>query len=424
MGRVRNKNQKLTNINIINKKQASSDANETLKAQKYYISRLESKVNHLENTVNLLQNTLEKNPQVSSSTGHQVPTTCTEADGVFTCSQTEQRLEHRFNLMENQMNSNMHMQNQMTFQNQMNLQSLFHCQNQLIIGLSDRQCNPYARIQPPQGFQYLNQAVHPMGYQYVMPGLVRPPPMYQHPVTIPPQWYPKQSTYPVTQLQPTMPGPVYVQQQRIPDRPIIAASSGQFVHVQSHRHHPATVPLPTQPPTQLPAKPVNINTQANGNIHLLPQTQPPTAQNGDIVDDGRHGQHTLVDSPARVPTKPKDGLNKLEKISVPNEGKDYDYSGSTAREPVMEGSVDLTITPVTAETCSESATIESGKQVNKDVTDIAMSKTSVIPKGQCKNFEIQNESMQIRFFKHTQPEGPPPEIESLDEQVYQDLNKH
>ena len=77
---------------------------------------------------------------------------------------------------------------------------------------------------------------------------------------------------------------------------------------------------------------------------MLPQTQPPTAQNGDKVDDGRQGQHTLVDSPARVPTEPKDGLNTIREIKVPNEGNDWDFSGSTAREPVTEGFVDPTIT--------------------------------------------------------------------------------
>ena len=207
--------------------------------------------------------------------------------------------------------------------------------------------------------------------------------MYQHPVTIPPLWCPQLSTYPVTQLKPTMPGPVYVQQQRIPDRPIIAASSNQFVHIQPYRHPPAVVPLPAQPPAQ----PVNINTQANGNIHLLPQTLPPTTQNGDIADNDPHSQHTLVDSPDMMPTEPKDGLNTLGELKVPNEGKDCEYSSSTAREPVTNGFVDLTITPVTPETCSESARFESGKRVNKAVTDIAMSETSVKPVDQCKDFE-------------------------------------
>ena len=418
------KTKKTNNINT-NKKQASSDANETLIAQKYYISSLESKVNHLENTVNLLQNTLEKNPQVSSSTGHQAPTTCTEADGVFACRQIEQRLEHRFNQMENQMTSNMYMQNQMTLQDQMNLQSLFHCQNQLIIGLSDRQCNPYARIQPSQGFQYLNQVVHPMGYQYVVPGLVRPPPMYQHPVTIPPLWYPQQATYPVTPLQPTMPGPVYAQQQRMPDRPIITASSGQFVHTQSYRHPAAAVPLPTQPPTQLPAQPVNINTQANGNIQLLPQTLPPTAQNSDITDGGPHGQHTLVDSPGRVPTELKDGPKTPGEIKAPNEGKDCGYSSSTAGEPVKEGFVDLTITPATPETRSEGATFESGNQVNKDVTDISTSKTSGNPVDQCKDFENpKGINPSQNFLSIPSLKENPPEIEPLDVEVYPDINRH
>ena len=72
---------------------------------------------------------------------------------------------------------------------------------------------------------------------------------------------------------------------------------------------------------------------------------------------------------------------------APKEGNDCDYSGSTAREPVTEGFVDLTITPVTPETCSEGATSESGKRVNKDVTETAVSKTSVNIEDQCKDFE-------------------------------------
>ena len=42
---------------------------------------------------------------------------------------------------------------------------------------------------------------------------------------------------------------------------------------------------------------------------------------------------------------------------------------------------------MTPETCSEGTTFESGKQVSKDVTDIATSKTFVNTEGQCKDFE-------------------------------------
>ena len=88
-----------------------------------------------------------------------------------------------------------------------------------------------------------------------------------------------------------------------------------------------------------------------------------------------------------MPTELKDGLKTPGEIKVPNEGKDCDYSSSTAGETVKEGFVDLTITPVTPETCSEGATFESGNRVNKDVTDISTSKTSVNPVDQCKDFE-------------------------------------
>ena len=49
--------------------------------------------------------------------------------------------------------------------------------------------------------------------------------------------------------------------------------------------------------------------------------------------------------------------------------------------------MDLTTTPVTLQTCSEGATFETGKRVNKNVTDITKSKTSVNPEDQCKDFK-------------------------------------
>ena len=177
-----------------------------------YISCLESKVNYLENTVNLLQNTLEKNPTAPSSAPHEHDQKSAVAPGsVFTYCQ----LKYRLNLIENQMLTNLHMQNQMTLQNQMNLQSLFQCQNQLIIGLADRQHTPCARMQRTNGFQNFNQGVYPMGYQHVIPGIMRAPPMYHHPVVVPPLVYPQQPTHHVTQLQPNLPGPVFVQQHLI-----------------------------------------------------------------------------------------------------------------------------------------------------------------------------------------------------------------
>ena len=136
----------------------------------------------LENTVNLLLNTLEKNPQSQSQSPapHEQDRTSAAAPvSVFTHSQ----LEYRLNLLENQMLANLHMQNQITVQNQMNLQSLFQCQNQLIIGLADRQHTPCARMQPTHGFQYFNQGVHPMGQ--IIPGITRAPPIYHHPVVSP-----------------------------------------------------------------------------------------------------------------------------------------------------------------------------------------------------------------------------------------------
>ena len=88
------------------------------------------------------------------------------------------QIENRLNSMESQLLNNLYMQNQMTLQNQMNLQSLFHCQNQLITGLVDRQQNPYVRKVPISGFQHHNQAFHPKGYSHITSGPVRPPSMF------------------------------------------------------------------------------------------------------------------------------------------------------------------------------------------------------------------------------------------------------
>ena len=103
----KNKPKKANNSNCVNKKQATSDSNETLIVQKYYISSLESKLNHLESTVSLLQNNLEKNPQSQSPAPHEQDRTSAAPVSVFTHSQ----LEYRPYLMKNQMLTNLHMQN-------------------------------------------------------------------------------------------------------------------------------------------------------------------------------------------------------------------------------------------------------------------------------------------------------------------------
>ncbi|MCG8113543.1 MAG: hypothetical protein N0E59_22570, partial [Candidatus Thiodiazotropha taylori] len=81
------------------KKQSPSDIQETVLAQKYYISSLESKVNHFENLINLYQNTLENNPPKSSSTSQQ-GTESYPREGADLS--TASKIENRINLLENQ----------------------------------------------------------------------------------------------------------------------------------------------------------------------------------------------------------------------------------------------------------------------------------------------------------------------------------
>ena len=133
---------------------------------------------------------------------------------------TTGRIENTRNSLENQMIHNLHLQNQMELQNQMNLQSLFYCQNQLIMGLAERQYiyNPYATHMPNIGHQCFSQNQHPipMYHPQHTPGMVRPIPMFQPPVMIPPPSYQQQTAPFVVYPQPVISGPVHHVLHRVP----------------------------------------------------------------------------------------------------------------------------------------------------------------------------------------------------------------
>ena len=421
----KNKPKKANNSNTTNKKQVTSDSNETLIAQKYYISSLESKVNHLENTVNLLQNTLEKNPQVISSAAHdQDQTSVAHPGNVFTHSQ----LEYRLNLMENQMLTNLHMQNQMTLQNQMNLQSLFQCQNQLIIGLADRQHTPCARMQPALGSQYFSQGVHPMVFQHVLPGILRAPPVYHHPVVIPPMVYPQQPTHHVTQLQPNLPGPVFVQQQRPLDVPgpvfvqqqrppvvpnVAAAPPRQFPQVPPQVHPPTSVPMPARLPTQhVPVS--NTNTYTNGDMQTLPQTRMHTES---------YSQQATVDPLARIHISSRDECELPEPVKVHIEEKEYVCGSITNDNCIREDSVECTINLDTPEVSCEGVSRATDDLSTKN--NCVAIETSVESDDQCKSPGSTRETNENQtFLSIPSLKENPPEIESLNVEVNQNVNRH
>ena len=401
---TQNKKQKLkkTNNNNTNKKQAASDSNETLIAQKYYISSLESKVNHLENTVNLLQNTLENKPQ--SSTSPTIQSTYTDSDVT-----TFRHIEHRLNLMETHMVNNLQMQNQMALQNQMNLHSLFQCQNQLIIGLADRQYNPYARMQPPQGFQYLNPVVQSIGNHQVFPGLWRAPPMYQYPVPIPPPLIPQQVPHPVILQRPVgVPGPAYVQQRRPPNVSDTQKSA-------SHSHQ---APAQGQPMVTVPHNQLTTQTEHSAqNSPVLPRIPQHNEQDQEVTVEEPHGIQTEITIHDTIDKK------SIDTPHIDSTDCDYssvDISGFAAS---VENSDTLT-SSVEPQTSGTATILESAGSPGANVPSAA-SKTCMNSGKKYKNRENvkDNNKSDNSFLIIPSLKENPPEIEPIVVERYPDVNR-
>ena len=102
------------------KKSSNMENQETLIAQKYYISSLEGKVNHLENLLKVMERTVENN---SEHKNEPAPTDrCNSQPNRSSCACADQMnyklLETRLHLLEsqNQMWNNLHLQNQLQLQ--------------------------------------------------------------------------------------------------------------------------------------------------------------------------------------------------------------------------------------------------------------------------------------------------------------------
>ena len=102
------------------KKSSNVENQETLIAQKYYISSLEGKVNHLENLLKVMERTVENN---SEHKNEPAPTaSCNSPPNQSSCACADQinykLLETRLHLLEsqNQMWNNLHLQNQLQLQ--------------------------------------------------------------------------------------------------------------------------------------------------------------------------------------------------------------------------------------------------------------------------------------------------------------------
>ena len=111
------KKSKAKKHNMPNKKQIHSDNNDTLIAQKYYISSLENKVNHLENIVSVLQKSLEN--KNSTDNVHSSSDRAQFSHQSYMDEVKVRMLENRMQIIENQtlMLNNLYVQNQtqMTF---------------------------------------------------------------------------------------------------------------------------------------------------------------------------------------------------------------------------------------------------------------------------------------------------------------------
>ena len=106
------KNSKAKKHNMPNKKQINSDNNDTLIAQKYYISSLENKVNHLENIVTVLQKSLEN--KNSTDNVHSSSDRAQFSHQSYMDEVKVRMLENRMQIIENQtlMLNNLYVQNQ------------------------------------------------------------------------------------------------------------------------------------------------------------------------------------------------------------------------------------------------------------------------------------------------------------------------
>ena len=126
-----------------NKKNSLTDQQETIFAQKFYISSLEAKVNNLESTVTLLKNTLSKSDNLTSVSYQSTSGSKDSERSELPNEHTLKTIENKLSMFEMQMMNNFMMQNQMNFQHHMNIQNqltLINAQTQLSFAQSQARC--------------------------------------------------------------------------------------------------------------------------------------------------------------------------------------------------------------------------------------------------------------------------------------------
>ena len=169
------KNARVKKQNASSKKQMNSDNNDTLIAQKYYISSLENKVNHLENIVSVLQKSLEN--KNSSQDFNRNTASANITNQGYVDETIVRLLENRIHILENQtvMLNNLYIQSQtqMVFRER---QLLMNAQLQAVqLGPTPTYAySPFMGRPPPYGY-FQHQPVHyQQFYQHGMPQPVHP----------------------------------------------------------------------------------------------------------------------------------------------------------------------------------------------------------------------------------------------------------
>ena len=274
------KAKKVQNSNC-SKKQSNTDTQETVVAQKYYISSLEGKINHLENTVSVLQKALEgqashnttspaHNHITQSQQSHQNQCHCSGAEDI------------KYKLLENRL---------LILENHNHVMNTMYMQNQAVL----RERQAIFNMYPPQmhNIQHIPMncapVITPNYHQYgPRPGLINQ--QFVHNV---------------------QPGPIHIPVQRPVQLPVIPVpmTQQQFPMMMNNQYtRPPVIPVPMNcVQTSVPPQPTGIpamNTQQMAAPIVqetkVGQTQPVTTMDG---EQGRRQQPTVSKPKMRSPER-------------------------------------------------------------------------------------------------------------------------
>ena len=239
------------------KKAALSDQQETIFAQKYYISSLEAKVNNLESTVTLLKDTLHKS-DIQTNTFQQGTSVRSDRDRSEAMGEhVVKSLENKLGVFEFQMMQNFTMQNQMNLQNHLNIQNQLTLLNtQVQFSFAQSQLQSMHGHRDPGNIYPVMAPITNQGPPMAVPQVVNYgglPPYMSHGAP--------------THQQMVIPRPVMVSPPPYPGHGLM------YLQQPPHRYHPYGIQPHMQPHHILPHHP-NLMVPAQRS-HAFPQNQVP-----------------------------------------------------------------------------------------------------------------------------------------------------